>query len=74
MVEWMRGKFGQQVEATLLSTRLFDRFPFDRNLIRQLISDHRSGRRDNAIFLWSLFNVAAWYDYWIDAPTTALAV
>ncbi len=74
MSQWMRGQFGRQVEATLLSSRLFERLPFDREHIRRLIGDHLSGRRDNALFLWSLFNVAAWYDYWIDPPATAIAV
>ena len=74
MSQWMRGQFGRKVESTLLASRLFQRLAFDREHIRRLIGDHLAGRRDNALFLWSLFNVAAWYDYWIDPSTAAMAI
>lgn len=73
MVEWMRGPFGARVESTLMSSRLFERLPFDRAHIQAMISDHRTGRGEHALFLWTLFNLAAWYDYWIDAPLVAIA-
>lgn len=73
MVEWMRGPFGLRVEATLMASRLFERLPFDREHIRRLALDHREGRGEHALFLWTLFNLAAWYDYWIDSPSVALA-
>lgn len=68
MSDWMRGDFGKQVEGVLLASRVFDRLPFDREHIRWLITEHREGRREHALFLWALFNLAAWYDYWIDQP------
>jgi asparagine synthase (glutamine-hydrolysing) len=71
MAEWMRGPFGAQVAATLTSSRLFDRLPFDRGHVRHLIDEHRSGRRDYARLLWTLFNLAAWYDYWVDGSRVA---
>ena len=71
MSDWMRGDFGKQVEGVLLASRVFERLPFDRDHIRWLITEHREGRRDHALFLWALFNLAAWYDYWIDRQVHA---
>lgn len=71
MDEWLRGSFGGQVEGVLTNSRVFDRLPFDRAHIQSLITDHREGRRGHAVALWALFNLAAWYDYWIDRPATA---
>jgi asparagine synthase (glutamine-hydrolysing) len=73
MSDWMRGPFGGEVETTLLSSRLFQVLPFDTAHIRWLIAEHRAARRDHALFLWTLFNLAAWYDYWIDRPLAARA-
>lgn len=66
MAEWMRGDFGAQVERVLMGSRLFNGLGFNRPYIKQMIEDHRSGRREAAVYLWSLFNLATWYDYWID--------
>jgi asparagine synthase (glutamine-hydrolysing) len=73
MSDWMRGPFGGEVETTLLSSRLFHVLPFDTAHIRWLIAEHRAARRDHALFLWTLFNLAAWYDYWIDRPLAVRA-
>ena len=71
MEEWMRGDFGRQVTSTLLASRVFDRLPFRKDHIRWLAREHKEGRRNHALFLWALYNLAAWYDYWIDAPAKA---
>lgn len=66
MSQWMRGDFGKQVAAALMSSRLLDRGFFNRSYIEQLFKDHQTGRRDNSLYIWTLFNLTAWYDYWID--------
>jgi asparagine synthase (glutamine-hydrolysing) len=66
MSQWMKGDFGRHVEDSVLSSKLLDRGFFDTAHVRQLFADHYSGRRDNAQYLWTLFNLTAWYDYWID--------
>jgi asparagine synthase (glutamine-hydrolysing) len=65
MSQWMRGDFGKQVEAAMANSRLFSRGFLNRQYIATLFKDHGSGRRDNSLYLWSLFNLSAWYDYWI---------
>jgi asparagine synthase (glutamine-hydrolysing) len=73
MSDWMRGPFGGEVESTLMTSGLFRALPFDRDHVAWLIAEHRSGRRDHAVYLWTLFNLAAWYDYWVDRTAASRA-
>ena len=65
MAEWLRGDFGQHVESSVLSSSLLKRGHFNLNYIRTLFKDHRSGKGDSSIYIWTLFNLTSWYDYWI---------
>lgn len=69
MSQWLGGDFGRQVEASMMSSRLLDRGFFNRQYIANLFKDHLSGRRDNSLYIWTLFNLTAWYDYWIDGDS-----
>ncbi len=74
MTQWLRGDFGRRVEAELLSSPLLKRNWFNAAYIRRLCAEHRGGRRDNSLYIWTLFNLAAWYGYWIERrPGAALA-
>lgn len=66
MADWLRGDFGRQAEKAVLGSSLLRRGHFNVKHIRQLFDDHRSSRRDNSLYLWTLFNLTSWYDYWID--------
>jgi len=66
MVEWLRGDFGREVEAGLAGSRFFDDFPADRAAVLDMVKRHRSGRSDLALYVWTFYNAAAWYDHWID--------
>ena len=65
MREWMRGEFGRRAETRVLGSRLMERGYFNRSHVATLFRQHRQGRRDNALHLWTLFNLAAWHDHWI---------
>lgn len=65
MREWLRGPFGREVERTILDCELFRRDWFDRRMIAAMIKDHREGRIDAAVYVWTLFNLAGWFDHWI---------
>lgn len=65
MKEWMRGDFGRRAKSQVLGSRLMERGYFNRSHVARLFSDHKAGRRDNALHLWTLFNLAAWHDHWI---------
>ncbi len=68
MSQWMRGDFGARVEREVLASPLMKRGWFETDFVRKLCAEHRSGRRDNSLYMWTLFNLTAWYDYWV-APT-----
>jgi asparagine synthase (glutamine-hydrolysing) len=70
MSQWLSGDFGREAETSMMASRLLDRGYFNRTYLANLFSDHKSGRRDNSLYIWTMFNLTAWYDYWIDgAPT-----
>ena len=71
MAEWLKGDFGRKVHASLFSSKLMEKDLFNTKYIEQLFSDHFSGKKDNGLYLWTLFNLTAWYDYWIDGTPVA---
>jgi asparagine synthase (glutamine-hydrolysing) len=66
MVQWLRGPFGEAMRAELLSTRFFDRFPASRKTVVDMLDRHRAGRADFALYVWTIYNAVAWFDYWVD--------
>lgn len=66
MTQWLRGAFGRRVEATLTASRLMNEGYFDRDFVVRLCREHRSGQSDYSLYIWALFNLVAWFDYWID--------
>jgi asparagine synthase (glutamine-hydrolysing) len=69
MSQWLHSDFGRQAEASILRSRLLERGFFNVDYIKDLFADHRSRRRDNALYIWTIFNLSTWYDYWIDGRT-----
>ncbi|MCK9293991.1 MAG: asparagine synthase (glutamine-hydrolyzing) [Desulfobulbaceae bacterium] len=65
MAQWLQGDFGNYVENRLLASPLLSHGYFDGDYIRGLFRDHRLGRRDNAGYIWVLFNLGAWYEHWL---------
>lgn len=66
MSQWLKGDFGRYVRERLLSSGLLERGYFRRDYVERLSDEHFAGRRDNSVYLWTLFNLVAWFDYWID--------
>lgn len=73
MSEWLRGDFGKRVEREMMASGLMRRGFFDVDVIREMFVNHRSQRADVALQIWTLYNLTAWYDYWIDRKTMAAA-
>jgi asparagine synthase (glutamine-hydrolysing) len=73
MSQWLMGDFGRRVETLLLKSRLLTRGWLNREYIAGLCRDHRNKRRDNSLYIWALFNLTQWYDYWVDAPASVSA-
>lgn len=63
---WLRGEFGGRVESQLASSRLMNAGYFDQSFVKRICREHRDAVRDHSLCMWTLFNLAAWYDYWIE--------
>lgn len=68
MADWLRGEFGRVCIARILGSQLMARGYFDRAYIQHLYDVHVSGKGDHSLQIWTLYNLVAWYDYWIEAP------
>lgn len=66
MSDWLRGSFGLEAERTILQSNLINSGLFRPDEVRMLIRDHREGRRDTSQYIWTLYNLVAWYAYWIE--------
>lgn len=67
MREWLQGDFGHKARAAVLGSALMADGVMDRDVVAAMFADHMDGRRDNALHLWTLFNLTAWHDHWIAA-------
>ena len=63
---WLRGDFGAAMRAELASSRFFERFPARRQAVLAMLDRHRERRADFALYVWTIYNAVAWYDYWVD--------
>ncbi len=63
--EWLKGSLGDKVEATFRSTKLRDERLIDFDSGLDLLNQHRKLGREFAYPIWSLFNLALWYDHWV---------
>jgi asparagine synthase (glutamine-hydrolysing) len=66
MSQWLSGDFGDFVRTRLLGSGLLHHGFFDIQYIEGLFDQHKRRKRDNSLYIWTLFNLSEWYDYWID--------
>jgi asparagine synthase (glutamine-hydrolysing) len=71
MSDWLRGDFGRMVHSAIRSSNLMRRGIFNLEYIDNLFSWHQSGRVNCSIYIWSLYNCTAWYDFWVDRKTAS---
>lgn len=65
MSQWLSGDFGSFVRKRLLGSALLQHDYLDVQYIERLFDQHKFGKRDNSLYIWTLFNLSEWYDYWI---------
>ena len=63
--EWFAGELYRFAETAILTSRIRELDLLDYDVIRRILAEHRSGRRERAFLLWNLFNLSRWYDYWV---------
>jgi asparagine synthase (glutamine-hydrolysing) len=73
MAEWLKGSFGRRVEKQIMSSGLMKRGYFNPAYITNLFADLRGDRANLSQQIWTIYNLVAWYDYWIERPQQAAA-
>ncbi|MEM9140599.1 MAG: asparagine synthase-related protein, partial [Pseudomonadota bacterium] len=68
MADWLRGEFGRICIGRIMGSPLMSRGFMDRAYIQSLYDAHINGKADTSLQIWTLYNLTAWYDYWIEAP------
>lgn len=66
MSQWLKGDFGRYVQSKMMDSGLLKRGFLNRDYVQSLFDGHFNDRRDNSLYIWTLFNLTAWFDYWID--------
>jgi asparagine synthase (glutamine-hydrolysing) len=64
--EWLRGPLAGWARRQVLENRLMKRGLFNEAYIDGMWQRHQSGAADHSFDMWSLINLGAWYERWID--------
>jgi len=69
---WLAGPQLDDLQSMLLEPRTLERGLIERDAVRRLFSEHRSGRRDDGDRIWRLLNLEIWQRVFLDGelPTT----
>jgi asparagine synthase (glutamine-hydrolysing) len=65
VAEWFKGELGYTAQRRIRNSALAQRELLDYNEVDRMWNAHRRGPVNWAFHLWNLYNVSAWYDYWI---------
>ncbi len=73
IAQWFRGPLKEQLLSVLSPDRIEREGFFDPIVVKRLIDDHLTGRRDNRKQLWTLFAFELWHDgYLKTSPSTTV--
>jgi asparagine synthase (glutamine-hydrolysing) len=65
VAEWFQGKLGRRAQAQINGSALRERGLLDYDELDRMWEAHRRGPVNWAFHLWNIYNVSAWYDYWV---------
>jgi asparagine synthase (glutamine-hydrolysing) len=63
--EWFRAGLGDHLGDLLGRSALAERGLFDHAAVAGLLDEHRRGRQDRSVHLWTIVNLTLWYEHWI---------
>jgi asparagine synthase (glutamine-hydrolysing) len=66
MAQWLKSSFGSAVRAELEASRFFERFPAKRQVVLDMLDRHREGRAEFSLYIWTIYNAVAWFDFWVE--------
>ncbi|HWH77544.1 MAG TPA: asparagine synthase C-terminal domain-containing protein, partial [Candidatus Binatus sp.] len=67
---WFRAGLKDFLHDNLLSPTALRRGYFDERVLRQLVGEHVSGKRDHSHRLWALLTLEIWHQLFIDCEVT----
>lgn len=66
---WLTYDLAEMVDDLLSETQIRRRGLFEPEVVRAMIADHRSGRRDRAYQLWQLLTLELWQQTFVDGAS-----
>jgi asparagine synthase (glutamine-hydrolysing) len=69
VAEWFKGELGLRAQRWINASALRERGLLDYDEIDRMWEAHRRGPVNWGFHLWNLYNVSAWYDYWVAGRT-----
>ncbi|MGO8796743.1 MAG: asparagine synthase-related protein, partial [Candidatus Sulfotelmatobacter sp.] len=69
---WLAGEQLQELEELVLEPRSLERNLFQRDSVRRIFAEHRTGRRDNSNRIWRLLNLELWFRVFVDRDSSLL--
>ncbi|MGQ9631403.1 MAG: asparagine synthase (glutamine-hydrolyzing) [bacterium] len=64
--EWFGGELEEYARESIMNSRIRERGFFDYDFIEYMLSAHRKREADYSFYLWNIFNLSKWYDYWVE--------
>jgi asparagine synthase (glutamine-hydrolysing) len=61
---WLKKEWAARSEEILLGKTALGRGVFREEFVRRIVSEHRSGKRDNSSIIWSLMMLELWWREW----------
>jgi asparagine synthase (glutamine-hydrolysing) len=65
VAEWFQGELGGRAQQQINGSALRERGLLNYAEVDRMWEAHRRGPVNWAFHLWTLYNVSAWYDYWV---------
>ncbi len=61
---WLRGPFGRRCRDEVMGSALARDGWLNRGYFQRLFADHVSRAADNAVLIWTVYNLVAWHQHW----------
>ena len=67
--KWLRSEFGKSAEETILKSSIVEQGLINKSHMINQFAEHRSGRADHSLHIWTIFNLVSWHKHWIEEST-----
>ena len=67
--KWLKSDFGKSAEKTILRSSMTEQGLINKSHMVNQFNEHRSGRADHSLHIWTIFNLVSWHKHWIEGST-----